>query len=176
IPLQLQQLGLDAGQHSWLYLPVLLIAFVLMVPFIIIAEKKKQMKSVVMTGALIIAASLMLMALASSLWHWVAALLLYFWGFNLMEASLPSWLSKVAPAGAKGSAMGIYSSLQFLGAFIGGALGGWLLSHYGSSAVFVGLGALMVLWALYLSRCPAPPYLTSIRLVSHGCSGEQLQR
>ena len=176
IPLQLQQLGLDAGQHSWLYLPVLLIAFVLMVPFIIIAEKKKQMKSVVMTGALIIAASLMLMALASSLWHWVAALLLYFWGFNLMEASLPSWLSKVAPAGAKGSAMGIYSSLQFLGAFIGGGAGGWLLSHYGHSTLFVGAGALVILWALFLSRCQAPPYLTSVRLDAGDCSGEQLSR
>lgn len=176
IPAQLLQLGLTTAQHGWLYLPVLLVAFVLMVPFIIVAEKKRRMKSVVVLGALIIAGSVLLMALATSLWHWAAVLLLYFWGFNLMEASLPSWLSKVAPAGAKGSAMGIYSSLQFLGAFAGGALGGWLLSHYGSSTVFVGLGALMILWALYLSRCPAPPYLTSIRLVSHGCSGEQFQR
>ena len=176
IPGQLLQLGLSPSQHSWLYLPVLLIAFVLMVPFIIIAEKKRQMKSVVLTGALIIAASLMLMAVASSLWHWVAALLLYFWGFNLMEASLPSWLSKIAPAGAKGSAMGIYSTMQFLGAFAGGSLGGWLISHYGSASLFVGLGALVILWALFLSRCRPPLHLTSVRLAVTGDSREQLSR
>ncbi|MED5440015.1 MAG: MFS transporter [Pseudomonadota bacterium] len=167
IPAQLVEAGLTADHHSWLYLPVLLVAFVLMVPLIIIAEKRQRMKGVVITGALIIAAALLLMGAASSLWHWIVLLLLYFWGFNLMEASLPSWLSKIAPAGAKGSAMGIYSSMQFLGAFFGGSIGGWVLSHYGAPILFVGLGALVVLWALLMSQTNAPRHLVSVRLPGH---------
>lgn len=163
IPGQLVNAGLVGEHHSWLYLPVLLVAFVLMVPLIIIAEKRRKMKSVVITGALIIATALILMSLAASVWHWAVLLLLYFWGFNLMEASLPSWLSKIAPAGAKGSAMGIYSSMQFLGAFAGGSLGGWILQSYGAGILFVGLGVLVVLWALIISQSRAPRHLTSVR-------------
>jgi predicted MFS family arabinose efflux permease len=122
IPGQLTVSGLTPDHHSWLYLPVLGVAFILMVPLIIIAEKKRQMKNVVLIAAIIIAIALIGMSQAHQLWHWVGLLLLYFWGFNLMEASLPSWLSKIAPAGAKGSAMGIYSSMQFMGAFVGGSL------------------------------------------------------
>lgn len=176
IPLQLQQQGVMADQHSWVYLPVLLTAFVLMVPFIIVAEKRRKMKSVVLTGAVVIATALLLMALASTLWQWVLLLLLYFWGFNLMEASLPSWLSKVAPAGAKGSAMGIYSSMQFLGAFVGGSIGGWLLAQYGSASLFVALGLLMVFWAFIIWRTKAPQHLTSVRLAIRQCSDQQLQQ
>ena len=175
IPARLLAAHLPAEQHSWLYLPVLVVAFLLMVPFIIVAEKKRRMKSVVLTGAGGIAIALFGMAAASELWHWGALLLIYFWGFNLMEASLPSWLSKIAPAGAKGSAMGIYSSMQFLGAFSGGSAGGFLLSHYGSSALFVVLGALVILWALILSQSSAPLHLTSVRLDIRGnCSEQQL--
>ncbi len=175
IPGQLLNAGVVAEHHSWLYLPVLIVAFVLMVPFIIVAEKKQKMKGVVLTGALGIAAALLLMSQANSLWQWIALLLLYFWGFNLMEASLPSWLSKIAPAGAKGSAMGIYSSMQFLGAFAGGSLGGWIMSSWGSSTLFGGLGALVILWALILSRSSAPRHLTSVRLNTGGtCTDQQL--
>lgn len=176
IPLQLKAQGLEASQHSWVYLPVLLVAFVLMVPFIIIAEKRRKMKAVVLTGALIIAATLFAMSSASALWHWVVLLLLYFWGFNLMEASLPSWLSKIAPAGAKGSAMGIYSSMQFLGAFIGGSLGGWILADANSSALFVGLGVLMVFWSLIIWRSSAPQHLTSVRLAIQPLDDEQVHQ
>jgi MFS family permease len=174
IPGQLSASGLIAEHHSWLYLPVLIVAFILMVPLIIIAEKKRRMKGVVLTGALIIALSLFLMSGASQLWHWVVLLLLYFWGFNLMEASLPSWLSKIAPAGSKGSAMGVYSTMQFLGAFAGGSVGGWLLQDYGLSILFVGLGALVVLWALLITRSGAPQHLTSVRLPADRISDDQL--
>lgn len=156
IPKKLTILGVGAQEHSWIYLPVLASAFVLMVPFIVIAEKKRQMKSVVVGGALVIVLSLGWMLMASALWHWIGAMLLYFWGFNLMEASLPSWLSKVAPKTAKGSAMGIYSSMQFMGAFAGGALGGWLYGHFGSTVLFALFGALVLLWAGYVLKSPAP--------------------
>lgn len=175
IPKELSTLGVAAENHSWVYLPTLLFAFVLMVPFIIIAEKKKQMKGVVISGAAIIALSLLLMVAATSLWYWVIAMMLYFWGFNLMEASLPSWLSKVAPAGAKGSAMGVYSTMQFLGAFMGGGIGGWLYSEYGSDTLFLAFTIFIIFWLLLLMRSPAPKYLTSVRLaVSNG--GNEKQR
>ncbi|GGY46615.1 MFS transporter [Bacterioplanes sanyensis] len=167
IPLQLVEAGIGSHHHAWLYLPVLLAAFVLMVPFIIIAEKRRQMKSVVIIGAIVIALSLLMMALANQVWHWAALMLMYFWGFNLMEASLPSWLSKIAPAGAKGSAMGIYSSMQFLGAFLGGSLGGLVLASYGSSTLFVTLALLVLAWSSIIACTQAPRHLTSMRLSCH---------
>lgn len=164
IPKELVALGVESSSHSWLYLPVLLVAFVLMVPFIILAEKRRKMKGVVILGALIISFSLVLMIFSSAVWHWIVAMLLYFWGFNLMEASLPSWLSKVAPAGAKGSAMGIYSSMQFMGAFVGGALGGRLFQYYGSATLFLIWCVAVLLWVVYLAFSPAPKHLSSVRI------------
>lgn len=164
IPLQLTGLGLEKSSHSHLYLPVLLAAFVLMVPLIIVAEKRHQMKKVVLIAAALIVVALLVMTSVSSLWGWGALLLLYFLGFNLMEASLPSWLSKIAPPGAKGSAMGIYSSMQFLGAFCGGSLGGWLMSQYGYQVLFMIFAALVGVWGLLLFKTPAPRHLTSVRL------------
>ncbi len=164
VPGQLAAAGLAVEQHSLLYLPVLIASFVLMVPLIIVAEKKQQMKRIVATGALLLAGSLLLMGGAHVLWQWITLLVLYFWGFNLLEASLPSWLSKIAPAGSRGSAMGIFSTFQFAGAFTGGICGGWLLSHASPGFVFVVPGAIMVLWWFMVLRAEAPQHLTSVRL------------
>ena len=163
IPIELVQLDLSPQQHSWLYLPVLLVAFALMVPFIIVAEKKRKMKGVVLTGIGVLISTLLLMSQASAIWHWAILLLLYFFAFNLMEASLPSWLSKIAPAGAKGSAMGIYSSMQFLGAFVGGVAGGWLASSAGSATLFLAFAVITLLWGLLMVSAPAPLHLNSVR-------------
>lgn len=163
IPLVLQENGLSSYEHGWFYLPILVAAFAVMIPFIIIAEKKQKMKSIVIIGALLISLTLFGMTQAQTLWHWGLGLFIYFWGFNLMEASLPSWLSKVAPAGSKGSAMGIYSSLQFFGAFVGGSLGGLIVKHLGMIALFVIPAVLLILWALWLARIPSPKPLSSVR-------------
>ena len=164
IPQQLVQAGLTLDQHAWLYLPVLLIAFVLMVPFVIIAEKKKQMKGIVITALGIMILALILMSQAAGIWPWAIALGVFFWAFNIMEATLPSWLSKVAPAGAKGSAMGIYSTLQFLGAFAGGIIGGWLNNHFGIEGLFLILAAIVFAWAILVIVTPKPAYLNSVRI------------
>ncbi|MBL4798987.1 MAG: MFS transporter [Oleispira sp.] len=164
IPPQLVQAGLTLDQHAWLYLPVLLIAFVLMVPFVIIAEKKKQMKGIVITALGIMILALILMSQAMEIWAWAIALGVFFWAFNIMEATLPSWLSKVAPAGAKGSAMGIYSTLQFLGAFAGGLTGGWLNNHFGIEGLFLILAAAVFAWALLVIFTPKPAHLNSVRV------------
>ena len=104
------------------------------------------------------------MSQASAIWHWAVLLLLYFFAFNLMEASLPSWLSKIAPAGAKGSAMGIYSSMQFLGAFVGGAIGGWLMSATDSQTLFLTFAVVTLLWGALMVMTAAPRHLNSVRL------------
>jgi len=81
-----------------------------------------------------------------------------------MEASLPSWLSKIAPAGAKGSAMGIYSTMQFSGAFVGGILGGYVMKEYGVEGLFVGLALIVVGWTLLVAVTPKPAHLNSVRI------------
>lgn len=164
IPQQLIQSGLILDQHAWLYLPVLLAAFILMVPFVIIAEKKRQMKGVVIVALGIMIIALILMSQAAAVWAWALALGVFFWAFNIMEATLPSWLSKVAPAGAKGSAMGIYSTLQFLGAFAGGLIGGWLNNDFGIEGLFFILAAAVFAWMLLVIFTPKPAYLNSVRV------------
>ena len=164
IPGQLVATGLAGSQHAWLYLPVLLIAFMLMVPFIIVAEKKQQMKSVVLIALAVMMLALGLMSQVQTLWGWAIALGVFFWAFNILEASLPSWLSKIAPAGAKGSAMGVYSTLQFFGAFVGGSVGGLALRCWGHEGLFIALGAVVALWSLVVALAAKPRHLNSVRL------------
>jgi MFS family permease len=135
-----------------------------MVPFVIIAEKKRQMKGIVITALGIMILALILMSQAMGIWSWAIALGVFFWAFNIMEATLPSWLSKVAPAGAKGSAMGIYSTMQFLGAFAGGLVGGWLNNHFGIEGLFLILAAAVFAWAILVTVTPKPAHLNSVRV------------
>ncbi len=139
--------GLDSEHHWQLYLPVMLLSFVLMVPFIIQAESRGRMKPI-FVGAI---ATLMLVQFGFALvtpgyWSLFVLLLVFFTAFNLLEASLPSLVVKLSPPDMKGTASGVYSTSQFLGAALGGALGGWLYQHYGLDAVFYGAATLGLLW------------------------------
>ena len=147
VPSVLRNNGLEAAQHWYVYLPVLLLAFVLMVPPIILAEKKAMMRQVFM-GAIMLAVvgQLTLMLMQHSIWGVAAALLMFFTAFNILEASLPSLISKIAPLASKGTAMGVFSSMQFLGAFTGASVGGILLQYVGGNAVFVFATVLLLLW------------------------------
>lgn len=152
VPFVLQNDGLEASAHWKVYLPVMLIAFVLMVPPIIIAETKGKLKPVFIAAvALAMAAQLMLMLMQDSLWGVAAALLLFFTAFNVLEATLPSMISKIAPLAAKGTAMGVYSSVQFLGAFFGAAVGGALMQYVGHNAIFFFAIALLLVWLIVVS-------------------------
>ncbi|MEI7457010.1 MAG: MFS transporter [Nitrosomonadales bacterium] len=152
VPFVLQKDGLAASAHWKVYLPVMLIAFVLMVPPIIIAETKGKLKPVFIAAvALAMAAQLMLMLMQDSLWGVAVALLLFFTAFNVLEATLPSMISKIAPLAAKGTAMGVYSSVQFLGAFFGAAVGGALMQYAGHNAVFFFAIALLLVWLIVVS-------------------------
>ncbi|HCI53021.1 MAG TPA: MFS transporter [Gallionella sp.] len=152
VPFVLQNDGLEASAHWKVYLPVMLIAFVLMVPPIIVAETKGKLKPVFIAAvALAMAAQLMLMLMQDSLWGVAAALLIFFTAFNVLEATLPSMISKIAPLAAKGTAMGVYSSVQFLGAFFGAAVGGALMQYAGHNAIFFFAIALLLVWLIVVS-------------------------
>jgi MFS family permease len=165
IPSMLRNSGLAANDHWMLYLPVLVVAMATIVPFIIIAEKRRKMKTV-FVGAI----GLLMLVMAALAWNnvglWTIGILLwlFFTGFNLLEASLPSLVSKFAPAASKGSAMGIYSTSQFLGAFSGGVVGGAVLGELGPVGLFTLCSAVLALWFVVALSMQSPRYLKSILL------------
>jgi len=157
VPFVLRRDGLAAVEHWKIYLPVMLIAFALMVPPIIYAEKKAKIKLVFLAAVALAAASqVALLLLQDSIWGVAVSLLLFFTAFNVLEATLPSMISKIAPLSAKGTAMGVYSSVQFFGAFFGATAGGFILQHYGGNAVFIFAIALLLLWLLVSFGMKAP--------------------
>ena len=124
------------------------------------------MKQVVLLCIFILAlAEVTLWLSGNHLWVIFLGLQLFFVAFNIMEAILPSLISKEAPAGYKGTAMGVYSTSQFLGVAIGGILGGWLYDMDGAAAVFIGGLALTAIWFIVSLTMRQPPYVSSIRLV-----------
>jgi len=149
VPGILEEQGLSRDAHWQVYLPMMVVAFVAMVPFIIIAETKNKMREVFLLGI----ATIVLALLAAACWGQLFTPLLiiitlFFVAFNLMEASLPSLVSKTVYAGGKGTAMGVYSTFQFFGAFCGGAIGGGLFGRWGASAVFAGAAILAGAWLI----------------------------
>jgi MFS family permease len=157
VPFVLKNNGLEVAQHWQVYLPVMLLALILMVPPIIVAEKKAKMKQVFM-GSIALAAlgQLLLMLMQGSVWGVLLSLLMFFTAFNVLEATLPSMISKIAPLAAKGTAMGVYSSVQFLGAFFGAMAGGFLMQYFGGNAVFVFAVGLLLLWLLVAGTMRPP--------------------
>jgi len=161
-------LGLSSHSDWMVYLPVLAVSVVVMVPAIVVAEKYRRMKGVFVAAVAVLAASQMMLYFGSgNLYVLLAALAVFFSAFNVMEASLPSLITKTAPPDAKGTAMGLYSSLQFLGIFAGGVIGGWANQHGGSAAVFALTAALALGWLLAAATMKQPSYL-STRLVAIG--------
>ena len=147
LPTRLVDSGLALEQHWQLYLPTLLCSFFFMVPFMIFAIKKQKEKEMFMAAITLLAISLLMFAvLPNTRSTLVALVMMFFISFNYLEATMPSILSRIAPAGVKGSAMGIFSSSQFFGAFAGGAIGGWLANSYDASMVFVVMSAVVVVW------------------------------
>lgn len=166
LPLALvERAGLAKEQHWWVYLTALLVGFFAMIPFIIYAEKKRQMKRVLAGAvAVLLGCEVFFWLTDGTLHELVIGTVVFFTAFNLLEASLPSLISKVSPAGGKGTAMGVYSTAQFLGAALGGILGGWLFQHGGLNTVFLGCAVLCGLWLIIAVTMREPPYVTSLRL------------
>jgi MFS family permease len=163
MPLVLRdEAGLAASRHWEVYLPVMFFSVLAMVPFIIYAERRGQMKPVLLGAvALMTLAELGLYELPVTLIDVGLLLFLFFTAFNLLEAMLPSLISRAAPLDCRGTAMGFYSSSQFLGAFLGGSIGGLVHGRFGVHGVFLftALGAL--LWLLVAATMTPPRHLAS---------------
>ena len=155
--------GMDVNQHWKVYLPVLLSSFVFMVPIIILSEKFNRAKLVFISSIfLMLIAQLMFGVLINVFWGLVASLFVYFVAFNVLEASLPSLISKIAPPSAKGTAIGVYNTCQSLGVFFGGLLGGFLADFGGSFSVFSFCAILMTLWVGFAFSMKAPPAIKTL--------------
>jgi len=166
LPLAIRDQGaLEAGRHWQVYLPVLALSVLGMVWLIVRAERHGQMK-----GAFVGAVGMLLISqltfanILDSFAGIVVSLVVFFTAFNFLEASLPSLTSRTAPAANKGTAMGVYSSSQFLGAFCGGVVGGWLHGSFGSAAVFWFGTGLAAFWMLVATGMRAPLHLSSYLL------------
>ncbi len=157
IPISLHRYaGLAADQQWHLYAPALLIAFVASLACIGMAERKKQVRRYFIGGIVVIACAQVLFWIASSRSTFLAvtAVTIFLTGFSLLEAFLPSLISRTAPRERKGSAMGIYSCSQFFGIFVGGALGGWLYGLLGFSGVYLFCLILSLCWLKIASSQP----------------------
>lgn len=149
VPVLLVEAGLPLVAHWKLYLPVVLASFALMVPPILYADRARQAKPIMLGAIALLLAVHLLFAFgpASSSVAGLAALLLgFFAAFNVLEAMLPSLVSKIAPEHARGTAIGVYNTTQTLGLFCGGLLGGWIAGSAGSRGVFIGCAVLSALW------------------------------
>lgn len=157
-----QHANLPASEHWKIYLPVMLLAMLLMVPFIIIAENKRRMKEVFVGAiALVALAELGFWAYHDSVYALAVSILVFFTAFNILEASLPSLVSKMSPTEARGTALGVYSTSQFLGAFLGGVIGGKILGLYGINGVFLFASFAMLVWLLFALTMKSPRYLST---------------
>jgi MFS family permease len=158
IPFQLRSAGLPVDQHWQVYLPVMVGSFVLMLPAILGARQGGRVKAAFVGAvALLLAAQLALPWLAGGILTIAAFLLVFFTAFNVLEAQLPTLVSRIAPGEARGIAIGVFASLQFFGTFFGAAAGGFLYGHWGTAGIVIFDALLLVIWlgAAFGMRVPA---------------------
>jgi MFS family permease len=136
IPLSLDAKGIPLADHWMVYLPLLLLSFAAMIPILFWAERRGKFRVTFLVGIGILMAAMALF------------FLVFMVGFNLLEALLPSWVSRVAPRQSRGMALGIYTTAQSLGLFVGGTLGGLLAGWHGLSGIFVACLGILLFWLL----------------------------
>ena len=147
LPPRLVEAGLALPEHWKLYLPVVVASFVIMVAPILYADRRNRPKPVLVGAVLLLlAAEAALAGSAPTLAVLAGLLLAFFVAFNILEALIPSLVSRLAPAHARGTAMGVYNTTQTLGLFFGGLLGGWVAKHWGAPAVFAACAVLAAVW------------------------------
>ncbi len=155
------QLNVPVEEHWKTYSAVFLLSVISMVPLIIVAEKFRKMKAMMLVGITLLVLSMVGMntyqyylSIAFMLW-------LFFTGFNFLESVLPSLIAKLSPAGNKGTAMGVFSTFQFIGAFLGGVSGGWLYGDYGIQMVYTFATVLFIFWLFIVITMKNPKALSS---------------
>ncbi|WP_404992477.1 MFS transporter [Cupriavidus pauculus] len=156
VPAMLRDAGMPLDQHWKVYLPVVLVSFVLMLAPMMAAERHGKVRPVLLASVALMTAVQLLFATVHGLWPIVGVLLLFFVAFNVLEAMQPSLVSRYA-ASSRGAALGVYNTTQSLGLALGGVAGGWLLKHEGRPAVFVGCAVVLMLWLIIAWSMKAPP-------------------
>lgn len=168
--------GFDVARHWQIYLPVLLLSVVVMLPLIIIGERRRQLKQIFVGAILLLGLMNLLFWMSSA--HWwllVAGLWAFFVAFNLLEACLPSLVAKFAPPAHKGTAMGAFASAQFFGAFLGALSAGYVSHHYSIASIFLVNAVVLGVWAVIAMSMRQPPYLSS-KLLQVGSMDAQAAR
>ncbi len=164
--IMLEKLGLETREHWQVYIPALIGSIVFMVPMIILSSRKHLLIKVFLAAiSILLFAQVLLMRGPSSVLALTLCMFFFFWGFNLLEAMLPSMISRVAPAASKGSAMGVYNTFQFIGVFFGGLVGGLIYGNLGTSAVFVMCAFMLLLWVYLVYSAPKLRLLDSLVVV-----------
>jgi MFS family permease len=147
VPILLEQAGFPLSLHWKLYLPVVLLSFVFMVPLLIFGEKQQRLRFVLLVAIVLLIVAEVIFTQAKSVTLITLALLIYFVGFNLLEALQPSLVTRYAKE-SKGTALGIYNTTQSIGLFTGAVIGGWLMDSHGDLSVFAAGGALLLCWLI----------------------------
>lgn len=149
VPLLLEQANVARSDHAWIYLGVMLSSFVVMVPMMILGEKKQWVKQLILAAIILLAIAVVsLTGLSQQLWGVIACLTAFFIAFNYLEANLPSLLTKILPAENKGAGSGVFATCQFMGAALGGIMGGALYAHMGLGATLASAIVLLLVWFL----------------------------
>ena len=162
-PALVDVLGLDSLDHWRVYVPVLVASVVVMLPLLLLSMRSGQSYTAfrVALSLMLISAALLAWA-AGEGWGLVGGLVIFFTGFNLLEALLPSLVSRVAPSQLKGTALGVYNTCQFAGVFVGGAVGGVIFGHFGPVGVFLLMGTLLALWWVVVLLGDVPELMNSV--------------
>ena len=158
VPIYLiSQGGIDLSSHWYIYLPVLIVSFLLIIPVIIFSERYHKNKLTFLGAILfLLAAQITFIVFSTTLTGIIVALLIYFVGFNFLEASLPSLVSRVAPINKKGLALGVYNTSQSLGIFVGGSVGGLITKFYGYNGSFLFCIILIGVWFAFSCQMKVP--------------------
>ena len=167
----IERAGLPLGEHWKIYLPVVLASFAVMTPQLNFAERKGRVRMVFLVSvAMVLAVQLAFAAQPVGLAPFAVLLLVFFSAFNVLEALVPSMVSRLAPPDARGTARGLYNTTQALGLFAGGAVGGWAFSAFGGAAVFLTCGLAMLVWLVVAAgarRWPAAQPRASRTAAAH---------
>ena len=147
VPHLLEEAGLPLASHWEIYLPVVLLSFFFMAPLLIFGEKKQQLRTTMLIAIVLLLIAEFLFTRSTSITSIAIALLVYFVGFNLLEALQPSLVSRFAKE-SKGTALGVYNTTQSIGLFAGAAVGGYLMDSHGDLSVFMTGAALLVCWLI----------------------------